>query len=214
MKVKLDAIGAIKVLSILEDLPLAQIPIIRAGIQKILQSGADKLILDLSAIASAPDDAWKNVRLLQALAPPGKIIIVAKKAEVADFSDLDSALGHARGAGAPPPEAPAAATAPAASGGAPQSEEAQLTAQKNSLTSRKKVLEAQITAANAKGDIKAMRQENTNLKKSIRYLESLIKSLMQERKAEPFVAEAIGQKMTNLESVVTPVLVEKKLVRA
>lgn len=84
MKIKLVAHKDVPVLVISEDLPAEKIPVLKAGLKKLLCTGKDRIILELSGVQSLAPQAIIEVGRFHELAKElsGKIILVSRSPEV------------------------------------------------------------------------------------------------------------------------------------
>lgn len=174
----------------MEDVDSQSIPVLRAGLTKLLQSGKKNLVLDMLGAKVVSEDSWKDISslLMTAMENDGYLALVCKKEGVANAASVDEALhllkaGQLKGFGL----------------------EERLRLQKDRLEKKKSDLLTQIAAAEAASpEVRKLKKEGSRLRARIETMESHIDSLVAKRPAgQP---PAPGDAMKTLDQLLSSVL--------
>lgn len=167
MKLKLETQDQITVLVVTDTIELAHIPVLKAGITKLFQSGKKTLLLDLTAVP----EAQLKVEALRAQLAELRTWALTQDADVVVVS---SVAGNAKSRG----EGVALLTSPLAK---QQALETKLRVQIQQLETQKTKLTQALSLLGADADLKKVRIRNSQLKKDILAMEKVAKKFFTRR---------------------------------
>ncbi len=192
MKLKLEAKGGVTILGVTEDVGAQHVPVLKAGLTKLFESGKKAVLLDVAgAVGMAPSVLAEIIGIQNIAADHGaQLMIVSPTPGIGNASSRDEALGLM--------------TSPI---GNLMAEEARLSAKLSRLTKRKTELENALasTAATEK-DIKRLRKENSDLKTLVGGLERQLERLLRERIPKGAELPSLASKRMTIEKTATVVL--------
>jgi hypothetical protein len=219
MKLKLSAERDIAILDILEDVSLENVPVLRAGIAKLLSSGKNKIILNLVEAKVLALDVIKEIVKLHQIAAElkGNIVLVGQGAGIKEalrsfptppsiksFSTREAALASfdALAAAAPPPNPDSPAS----------TEEIKLLRNKRAkLDAINKSLKAKVANRNV-DEFRKLRFENAIFQQQLTMLEDELRFLQKDNKP-PFELESTSAKIKQLEVALNDFLKKLGLIR-
>lgn len=218
MKLKLDSLDAQTILTVSEAIDPKQLPMLRAGVLKLLQQAATpSLILDLSAVhAPSLEDAEvvnTLATLRQSASAAGKrLLIVSNRAGLGDAATAAACVALLKTAAAP--EAAPETTAAAAKA-APQKKteptnpdelEAELKKTLEALKADQAKAQSAITARGGESDeIRKLQRENDQIKRLSRVLEKELAAQLKNRAATGFeMPEELKGKLADIGDVLEP----------
>ncbi|MCM2323674.1 MAG: hypothetical protein NDJ90_10480 [Oligoflexia bacterium] len=192
MKLKLEVQNAIVILAVSESIAAQQIAVLKAGLNKLIQSGKKTILLDLSDpnLAVAPADVNALAELREWAVDNGAQLMIASAM---------TGLGD----GPTREETLKLLTSPL---GRLLLLEGRLRAQLKGLTQRKLELEQKLTSVSAEANsILTLRKENGELKKRIRDLEKQLRFRVEHR-TRPFETPGMDAKREAATRVLISVL--------
>jgi hypothetical protein len=200
MKLKLEMVESVAVLTVSESVVMQDIQILKAGLAKLFSSNKKKVLLDLRPVAEST--LTDEVRLQLALIASWA---TSQDAQVFNVSLLEG-VGHTneREAGVKLFDNPLARVTVS---------ETQLTAQVRAAQKRKEEAEKKLNADPASAQLKELRRQNRELLRTIDGLEHSITRLMKGRKG-PYASDSDEKKWKELQATVVGVLEQKKLMPA
>lgn len=170
MKLKLEAMEGVTILSVSDFIGTQHLPVLKAGLTKLFQSGKKTVLVDLCALgeeAFQPLEVTQDIAALRswALENGGHLVIASPVPSLGDAASREQALQ--------------ALSSPL---GRLQALEARLQTQLRALEARKDEIEKRVTAMDqAGGDVRALRRENGELKARIADFERQIRSRLETR---------------------------------
>jgi hypothetical protein len=189
MKLKLETQDAVTVLVVTEAVETSHIPILKAGLAKLFQTGKKTILLDFSQVA---EKDFKDPSLFQQIA------------ELRGWSQLSDAqvivvsaiqnLGHA-------PSREAGIQLLSSPVGQLQALESKLQAEYKMLEAKKAALQQKVGASTT-DDQKKLLAENSRLKKEIAQTEKLCRKFLKSRNKDPFQLPAMQVSQENLGKLV------------
>jgi hypothetical protein len=172
MKLKMESQENVTVLVVTEAIEPSHLPILKAGLTKLIQSGKKAILLDFTSVG---EKDFKEPSLLQQISEL-RGWAAAMDAQVAVIS-ANPKLGHA----AQRVEGVQLVTSQIAQ---LLALEARLQAQLRTLEQRKADLEKKLGAAGAADDLKKVQQQNSLLKKNITAAEKISRRYLKLRSKE------------------------------
>ena len=201
VKLKLEMQQNVAILSVLESVVVQDVAVLRAGLNKIFQSGRKSVVVDLTGLSegSLGDGAASELVQLGAWAASleGQVIIASPIAAVGQAPDREKAVALL-----------------GTNIAKLLANEARLNSQIKTLQARKAQLEKALGAAQGGGtqDAQALKQEAYRLKQLVESLESQIKLLMKDRK-DPFLPnDTLAKKRDTLNDTVISILRERGMI--
>lgn len=195
VKLKLEIAGDVTVLSITEAIEPPHVPVLKAGINKLVQSDKKVLLLDLSGLKDGDIQAmsvFQEIAKLQTWAQEmgAQLVIASTMPGLGQATSRDEGM---RILGSVLSRLLA--------------KEAYLRAQLTRLQRQKADYEEKLNTAASSGalDVKSLRREGSDLKSMIGTLEHQIGLLLKER-LEPFASEPMKAKLEALNRILTAVL--------
>jgi hypothetical protein len=199
MKLKLETVEGVAVLTVSETLVMQDIQILKAGLSKLFAAEKKKVVLDLRAVAEATLN--EEVRLQLAMLPSWAQTV---DAQVLNVSLLE-AVGQA-------PEREAAIKLFDNPLTRVAINETKLAAQVRSFQRRKDELEKQLSSDPASAGLKELRKQNKDLIQQTRVLQDEINRLMKGRRS-PYPADAEGKKWKELNDTVLGIMNQNKMLQ-
>ena len=198
MKLKLDVQDGNTILSVSEFIEPQHIAVLRAGLNKLIQTGRNALILDLSALSADAirgSDTHDQIKSLSTWAEEnGAQLVIVSSME---------ALGRA-GSRA---EAVKMLSSPLAR---LLALETKLKYELTRLESDKARAEESLSGTSQiEGDLMKLRSENSRLRNTMSNLENLIQAQLKFRSGEPFASEALKSRLESLDNVMTSILMQE-----
>jgi hypothetical protein len=172
MKLKLESQENVTILVVTESIEPTHVPVLKAGLTKLFQSGKKTILLDFTLVAESD---FKDPTLFQQISDL-RGWAAQSEAQVAVVSPIQK-LGHAIAR----PEAMKIVTSQIAQ---LQSLEAKLQADLKSLEQKKADLEKKLGAAGQDADLKKAQLQNSLLKKNIATAEKIARKFMKLRSKE------------------------------
>ena len=200
MKVKLSQENGIATLEVIEEVNMTEVAALKAGIVKFLQSGKNKIILNLLKAKPLPIEAIQECFKLNSVASElkGSIVVVgqgdlivkasegAKDGGMKCFNALDAAMRFFQDKTADEKKALDAVGA-----------DEELRKRVTQLEQENVTLQGKVKNADPQ-ELKKLKEENGNLKTRIEVMEKQIRTMTQEQK-RPFEAEALRSQVEQLE---------------
>lgn len=190
MKLKLESLESgneVTTLSVSEHIAAEHVPVLKAGINKLLHSDKKTLVLDLSDVDSESFQAPELPTLLtgikqSAVELGATLVVISQVPGVGDFAKREDAIRHLN-----------------SPFGRLLLLESKLREQIELAKKHKASLEQQLESAQSSiGELQRLQNENGKIRKKITFLESSLKSRMKNR-AEPFESATMKAKREAVE---------------
>ncbi len=196
MKLKLEVRDGKTFLSISEGLTPEQVPVIKAGLNKLSQSGKKIVVLELTALPQAHLCDEKTRAQLLSLPPWAQEIGLELSINGLEDGTAPSQI-----------EAPApASTYPDTPLGRLQATEATLTSEFKKLEAQKNDFNRKMEAmASGEKEIKDLQLQNSRIQRLIVFLEGELKRLSKKRK-DPISSEALASQLDAVQKTLKSVL--------
>ncbi len=207
MKLKLSQEKKVTTLEVTEDITFQNVSVLKAGVVKLLQTGKNRIILNLSGVQAVPMDVIQEIIKLHLTATElgGEIVLVGKgdlvKQAIVSFAK-------------PPPiryfSTPNAAMEALVETGDAKLPKGTLASETELLKNEIKKLQTENESLRAKlqgkkaDDIKAIQKENAEIKKEMLRMEQEVTRLQKERK-KPFDSASMQQRIDELEATLLQV---------
>ena len=197
-----------------ETIEASHLPILKAGLTKLIQAGKTKIVLDFTTIT---EKDFKDPALIPQVADlrtwastlSAQVVVVSPIAKLAHAPTRAEALKlFATPQTATP--APAATPDPGAN---PAQQEAELTAQLKQLEAKKAELEKKLGGDAAAADLKKLQLLNSKLKKEITAAERIARKYLKYRTKEPVVAGPQQAAQNTLNQLVDSFLKQEGLLK-
>lgn len=199
MKLKLETQDSVTILVVTERIESSHIPILKAGMAKLIQSGKKAILLDFTAVTEkdfAEPALLQQVADLRAWGSEAQAQVVVASAI--------SAVGH---------------TANRADGlKLMASPSDSLLSQENALKAKCEVLEkqkAEMTAKLSAGEsteLKKVQLEGSTLKRNIKHVEQISRSLLKLRKQPPVKTPALQMNQEKLAELLNSLLTQEGVI--
>jgi DNA repair exonuclease SbcCD ATPase subunit len=196
VKLKLEpGTGGAKILSVTESIAAQQVPMLKAGLGKLFESGESLILLDLTTLPRAMLQDKAVLAGIQdikswSLSLPQELFVASSVPELSDalsVSELQAMV-----------QSPLARLL---------ASETKYKARLDELTRKKAELEKSLTSLDAEGaKLRAQRQTNTQLKKLITRLEAVLKVYEKERKPVVDMDPALKTKLDQVEKTLKSIL--------
>lgn len=197
MNLNLKQVGSVHVLHVVGKIEGKDSAVLRAGVSKLIQTGKDRIVIDLSQSTPLPADLAKEIGTMHAVTSElgGKIALVVPEPE-------GGSLRASVGKGGLPivastEEAIRLCQVPSSSGVESKSDSQSLLQERDA---RIKMLEGQI-ALQSPEELRRLRNENAQLKELVKSLEVQVLNFSAERRIPPD-AEAVKARIDSLEGSV------------
>lgn len=195
MKIKLETVNDTSILNITETLNIADLTVLRAGVNKMLKSGTRSILIDLSTLSEASLGSTDVLNLLSELKTWAReqtplFALIGTLADFMDYRERAEAMS-------------------AFSSDLPRlmSLETKLIAQINALTERRKKLDEDLQVLEpVESKLKKLRKENTELKRKQEIIQLLTRRSAFKRSANYTASEVIQSKLASIQEVLFPVL--------
>lgn len=218
MKLKLTQQNNISILDILEEVSLQNVSVLRAGISKILQSGKNRIVLNLIDAKQLSMDILRELIKLNLIAMElkGSIVLVGQGDLVGQaiksfssppsikyFSSIEAAVRSFT-------EESSAVTAQAAPKFDPNDPNGELKQKLAQLEAENKSLKAKLEGRANAEELRKLRFENGVFQQQFTAMEEQLQLLIKERK-KPFEMEGMTAKITQLETAMSEFLEKEGL---
>ena len=166
MKVKLETEQGMTILCVTEEITTQHASVLKAGLNRLFQSGKRMVLLDITAVKNVDPGVLKDIKAFQIAAPSQ-----GAQLAIASLSNI----GHA-------PTRSEALNMMASDIWRLQSKEVEIVSRLRKVERRMIELQQYISAAQSAGiDSKGARSENSKLKKRIREIEGILGRLLKDR---------------------------------
>lgn len=200
MKLKMEVLEQSTVLAVSEGVEMQNIPVLKAGLNKLFAADRKTVLLDLSSLDAGPQMSPEIREALAGLVAwaagsEAQLLIVSTGKDMGAFSTRDEAIKALNS-----PMAKLLAL------------EAGLNARISELTRRKGAMEAQlgaISGAAGGNDVTELQKQNSDLKHTIKRLEGLLLRRFKVRASEPVNLEALKSKNSMLTQTLEAVLAKE-----
>lgn len=192
MKLKLEVKGSITILGVTEDVAHQHVPVLKAGLGKIFESGKKAVVLDLAETQGLSPTTLAEILGIQAIAADAgaQLVLVSPIPGLGGASSRDEAIQML--------------TSPI---GRLMAQEAGLNAKLTRLTKRKIELENALNStAAAEKEIRKLRKDNSDLKTLISGLEQKVQRLFEQRTTPVGDPAALASRRVTVEKTSTVVL--------
>lgn len=170
LKLKLENQDGISILIVTEDLKSAHIPVLKAGLSKLFQSGTKSIVLDLTALPSIDPLTARDLNSVveSSFENDGQLGVVTAASDIAGSNNNRA-------------EAIATLKSPTAY---LKLRETRLSGKKARLEKIKTDLSGKLSSSQGQGDIQSIRRENSQFRSMIKEIETELVHLVQARNTQ------------------------------